>query len=471
MEKLTRLLKGVAFAGICLMTPSLTQGQTYPPVPISADSGQFGMGIQRTMTLLASSTPAHRNTVRVLFYGQSITEQDWSRQVADWLRHKYPNANLVIENRAIGGHSSQLLWRTAEADLYPFQPDLLIFHVYGSHIDYEKLIRRVLQRTTAEVLLQTDHITKPEELVDPASLPAPTMKDWSAWWNTFFLPDLVKRLGHIELLDQRVLWRQYLNQNHLAPTQLLKDGVHLNDWGCFVMSQLVEQHLVYHAGAPKDWAALVKDEKPRWQGDRLEMDFTGNRVDLVPLEADAGTKVRVLIDGKPTSAIPQLYGVTRVSPWPGTSWPLILRTEAKTPLQLEDWTVNFHNASEDGKSFTFEVVGSRTGPDGGGRNDAPFVSNSGRVAIEPDDWNLAYCKAVFKSAIPADLKATWTVVPHFADEPTMPAAGDPSVEALVTVAQGLSNGLHHLVLEREPGTSTRLKAIRIYHPPLAADGP
>ncbi len=210
------------------------------------------MGIQRTMTLLATSTPAHRNTVRVLFYGQSITEQSWSRQVAGWLRHKYPHAKLVIENRAIGGHSSQLLWRTAEADLYPFQPDLLIFHVYGSHLDYEKIIRRVLQRTTAEVLLQSDHITKPEELADPATQPAPTMKDWSAWWNVVFLPDLVKRLGHIELLDQRVLWRQYLNQNHLAPGQLLKDGVHLNLWGCFVMAQLVEQHLVYHPNAPED---------------------------------------------------------------------------------------------------------------------------------------------------------------------------------------------------------------------------
>ena len=376
----------------------------------------------------------------------------------------------MIENRAIGGHSSQLLWRTAEADLYPFQPDLLIFHVYGSHIDYEKIIRRVLQRTTAEVLLQTDHITKPEELVDPATQPAPTMKDWSAWWNVFFLPDLVKRLVHVELLDQRTLWRQYLNENHLAPTQLLKDGVHLNDWGCYVMAQLVEQHLVYHPEAAKTWSSRVTDLKPQWKGDRLEMEFTGNRVDLLPLATDTGRKVRVLIDGKSPSAIPELYGVTRVSPWPATSWPLILRTTAQKPLQLEDWTVSFHNASEDGKSFAFDVVGSKTGPDGGGRNDVPFVSNSGRVAIEPDDWNLAYCKAVFKSAIPPDLKATWSVVPHFEDEPTFPTAGDPSLEPVVTVAQGLTNGPHRLVLEREPGASAQLKAIRVYRPALASDG-
>ena len=448
----------------------MPQTQSYPPVPIAADRDRFGLGIQRTMTLLATSTPSHRNTVRVLFYGQSITEQKWSNQVADWLRAKYPNANLIIENRAIGGHSSQLLWRTAEADLYPFQPDLLIFHVYGSHLDYEKIIRNVLQRTTAEVLLQSDHITKPEELIDPATLPAPTMKDWGAWWNQFFLPDLTKRLQHVELLNQRVLWRQYLNENHLAPGQLLKDGVHLNDWGCYVMSQLVEQHLVYHPDAPKTWEAMVKDQKPHWNGNRLEMDFTGNRIDLVPVAADAGKKVRVLIDGVAPSAHPELYGVTRVSPWPNTSWPLILRTTAKQPLQLEDWTVSFHNASEDGKTFTFDVVGSKTGADGAGRSDAPFVSTSGRVSIEPEDWNLAYCKAVFKSAISPDLKASWTVVPHFIDEPEFPVVSDPTIEPAVTVAEGLSNGIHHLVLEAELGTKPKLKAIRIYCPPMATSG-
>src|SRR4051794_8807837 len=49
----------------------------YPPVPPPADAPKLGVGIQRTMTKLATSTPEHRNTVKVLFYGQSITEQTW----------------------------------------------------------------------------------------------------------------------------------------------------------------------------------------------------------------------------------------------------------------------------------------------------------------------------------------------------------------------------------------------------------
>ena len=84
------------------------------------------------MRLLATSTPQKRNTVRILFYGQSITEQRWWQAVADDLRTRFPHANLVIENRALGGFASQMLVKTAETDLYPFYPDLLIFQVYGA---------------------------------------------------------------------------------------------------------------------------------------------------------------------------------------------------------------------------------------------------------------------------------------------------------------------------------------------------
>lgn len=49
----------------------------YPPPKSIGNSSFFGRNIQRTMRLLAESTPEHRNTVRVLFYGQSITDQAW----------------------------------------------------------------------------------------------------------------------------------------------------------------------------------------------------------------------------------------------------------------------------------------------------------------------------------------------------------------------------------------------------------
>ena len=76
------------------------------------------------MRVLVESTSKKPNTVRVLFYGQSITEQKWAKLVEDDLRRRFPHANLVVENRALGGYATQLLVKTAETDLYPFQPDL-----------------------------------------------------------------------------------------------------------------------------------------------------------------------------------------------------------------------------------------------------------------------------------------------------------------------------------------------------------
>jgi hypothetical protein len=130
------------------------------------------------MGLLASSTPLRRNRVRILFYGQSITEQDWWKSVANDLRRRFPDADLEIRNRAIGGFASQLLKRPAEHDVFPFYPDLVIFHVYGAHTDYEEIIRGIRSRTTAEVLMQRDHVTRwpaPPEQLSPD-------KDKGAWW-------------------------------------------------------------------------------------------------------------------------------------------------------------------------------------------------------------------------------------------------------------------------------------------------
>jgi len=63
-----------------------------PPPPDNLE--QLGANIQRTMTLLATSTPEKRNHVRILFYGQSVTANPWSKAVGDDLRKAYPNADL-----------------------------------------------------------------------------------------------------------------------------------------------------------------------------------------------------------------------------------------------------------------------------------------------------------------------------------------------------------------------------------------
>lgn len=232
---------------------------SFPPPRSLGSNPTGGRHMQRAMHLMATSTAQQPNTVRILFYGQSITEQAWWTDVADDLRRRFPHARLVIENRAIGGHAAQLLVKTAEADLYPFYPDLVIFHVYGDHRDYESIIRRIRERTTADVALQTDHLGANDSLneeTDPARL---TPANWAPWMNYVFLPGIARRY-QVELVDQRNAWKQYLRDYGLAPQALLRDGVHLNAQGEYLMAEIVKAALRYDpAVSSADWKDRVRD--------------------------------------------------------------------------------------------------------------------------------------------------------------------------------------------------------------------
>lgn len=430
------------------------------------DPAQLGRGLQRTMTLLSTSTPEQRNTVRILFYGQSITEQSWWKEVAADLRTRFPHADLVIENRALGGFSSQRLVKTAETDLYPFRPDLLIFHVYGAHDDYERIIQRTRERTTAEILIQTDHVNARadwrNEVTDPAKA---TPKNWDSFMNYRHLPAVIARYG-CGFVDQRNLWKRHLLDRSLEATNLLRDGVHLNDEGCRVMAAFAKAALVKRAEPAPDPVncgyvkTLEVGQDVQWQDGRLKLEFDGNRVDLIAEQA-AGQPVRVLIDGKKPSAHPGLYVFTRALSKPGGKWPVLANLSSETPLQLETWTMDVHRDPADEKVFAFSLHGSKTGPDGEGRSDARFVSKSGRIVIDPEDWDVGYALALAGvKPVPERFTVQWKVVAQFTDE-WQPESPAPGIENTCTVAHGLSDAPHTLELT---GIDQAVTRIRIYSP-------
>lgn len=462
-------LRILAMAAAAVFAPlAFLHAADYPPVKSLGPVETYGRNIQRTMSLLAASTPQKRNAVRVLFYGQSITEQNWTKLVADDLRRRFPHANLIVENRAIGGFSSQLLVKTAETDLYSFAPDLLIFHVYGSHLEYENIIRRVRERTTAEILMQTDHMARSESLDEPTDPARLSPQQWSAWMNYVFLPNTAKRYGS-ELVDQRNLWKQYLRDHNLQPGDLLRDGVHLNDHGCWLMAEIVKSYLRYDPKLPKgDETGLVRTYEVgkdiQLRDGKLALEFEGNRVEAI-LSGTAGPACEVRIDGRRPSEFPELYGLTRTTPYPGSKWPCILKIGREKPLVLEQWTLTITEITPDLKQFRFKLEGSKTGPDGQGESGKRFVSNSGRVVIEPDDWNFEYALRVFKKPISAGFAIRWQVVPQFVDEFAAQQAKDSSAESSVVLANGLPNAKHALEISGSPGT---VAAIRVYRPMLQA---
>jgi hypothetical protein len=446
-----------------------------PAFPVPAEdpnASRFGAGIQRTMTLLATSTPERRNAVRILFYGQSLSKQEWTRQVADDLSARFPYADITFSNRAIGGYASNLLKRTLPHDVFAFYPDLIIFHDFGGEPDYEHIIDEIRRHTTAEILIQNDR-------PDAATVePAPTdpqqlhVYQWTRQHNATWLPDLADRYG-CEIADVRGPYLEYLNAYGLKPADLLSDGTHFNFQGDYLVAVLTGRHLRYDPALPrKPWANLVRTYEigrdVHWVNGKLELEFEGNRVDAIAGWADPchGAEAEVRIDGQRPADRPELYHITRPSNTFSVDWPAVNRIGAERPLLVENWTLRVLEVNADESRLRFEVIGSATGPDGGGVSPERFVSKSGRVVIEPEDWTFARSFELRHQSTPPGFEVTWSVLPMFANVYREQPLEDRTREQATTLALGLANAKHQLELIARGPLPPMIRAIRVYRPPI-----
>ncbi len=447
----------------------------FPKPEPSSEQSTFGAKIQRTMTLLATSTAQKSNHVRILFYGQSVTRNPWWKDVADDLRKRFPHANLEIENRAIGGYGGPVLINTAEFDLYPFYPDLVIFHVWAGVESghQEKIIRRIRERTTAEILLWTSNLRWPKSVPpngDPQH-PAVLAKDA----EDQAISALYKRLGkelNCEVADVRNGMQTYLKKNKLVVKDTLRDTVHPNELGNFLIAELVKPHLRYDPSFPNDqWKNLVTDiplNDPRIKHQHdgsLTLAFNGNRIDVIAASTTPA-KATVLLDGIAPSKFPELYYHTRPSPTPAAGRPAFNRLDHQSPLQVESWTARIIECDLEKDILRYEVSGSKTGLDGQGDHKKRFVSNSGRVVIEPKMWMVNWSLRYGKKNLPEDYQVTWETRPLFTDTWQSPIETHPTNEFSTVLAQGMTNGEHTLTLTPLSKRQLPIRALRIYRPPL-----
>lgn len=439
------------------------------PATVQAPS-RYGKGIRRTLYLLATSTPKHRNTVRILFYGQSITKQQWWLEVTNNLRQRFPYANLIVENRAIGGFASPLLVRTAQHDLYPFYPDLMIFHVYGDEENYEAIIANTRRRTTAEIALASDHIDWLPTGVEGED--SEQLKRYR-WHNRHiqWLSTLAQKYG-CELIDVRTAWEQYLKLHNLQPQALLEDDIHLNQQGNHLMASLITTHLLQssipQAKALDNRVTEYQNSALHGQDGKLSLEFVGNRVELIA-PSNTGSHLapaQILIDGQPPSHFSDLYTITRPSDAPGVDWPGIIQIESVSPLIKEDWTLLITQVNSQVNQFSFDLYGSQTGFDGSGNSQQKFVSNSGRILIEPQNWWLGNAYQFTHQSIPIGFPIRWRVEPMFTDFYTPPAIQDTTREYTTVIAQNLPNSRHTLEITALTGSPVSIETIRVYHPSI-----
>ncbi len=454
------------------------------PAP-AVNEAFFGARLTRSATLLATSCKEHSYPVKVLIYGQSITgSRSFTEQISAYLKEKFPFADVTVENRSIGGFGGEQLIRTAVHDVYFACADLIIFHVYGgeAHGELEQLFTNIRRYTTADVILMNHHLDGSQKTFNPASYQ--------------YLHYIASKYN-LEQVDITTEWIRYLVDNNLNQKDLLRDGVHPNPNGNWLMAQLIGRHIRYNPLFPSSWLNMVQtcfaktaydvngikpltfSGKP-WKmingvptGDSekngLKLTFYGNRVDVIagqiPKPEKQGT-ARILIDGKPVENNKSLYTITRPGPGPKTWFPLIRRISYNRPLIPETWTLTVDKVNADSTVWNFSVKGSQTGLDGSGNSEEPFVSKSGRVVIDPSDYMFTPIRKTFKIAAQVGFETSWSVVPLFQSTYTSPETTDKTKVYKTTLVQGLDNGPHTLELIPVGDGPVPVEAFEIHRPPM-----
>lgn len=433
------------------------------PLPELPDTTLYGQYTSRTLQLLQSSTAEKPNTVKILVYGQSISEQDWWKQVKENIQTRFPHARLMMENKSIGGFASSLLCKTVEMDVSAFYPDMVLLHIYGSNQLYDSVLYTIRSRTAAEVAIQTDHYTGESQ--------------WSDTMSYTFLPQMAGKYK-CDLINIRDPWKKYLSVHHLEPRDLLKDDVHLNKYGEFVMAELIKPLFHYKSKYKSDpfglCTTLVAGKDFKIRKGKLELPFSGNRVDVVFRQNSTAVKAKVLLDNRLPSSFPGTWFMTRPYASNGKGWPwalpAMIHVDHTEPWVSEEWTCRFTEATVPFEDFSFEISGSVTGTDGSGKGSEDFTSPSKRVIIRKGDadnggdWHLNRSNKVMKTIVnPGDEVKwkTWSISCDTLQPGYLLEAGE---KAFITLFQGVPNIGHTLRLISEAHYSLPIKEIKVYRP-------
>lgn len=459
-----------------------------PVVPSESNAFLFGARIQRTMTLLATSNASQRNPVKILCYGQSVVAQRYvSNAIEKALKQRYPYADITVENRAIGGYTAPVLVRTAVHDLYPFYPDLVVFHVYGGHDtgELERIVYNIRRYTTAEILMWTHHFSN---FGENGMGHYQTESDGSDFRR------YLAQKYNCELVELREVWERYLKINHLSKQELLVDGIHLNSKGGALQGELVLRHFRYNTLFPSEWMNTVRTYEARrpleersdeitftgtpWRrrgpgvasdcpDSVLRLPFHGNRVDVIA--STAGGKLgtaKVLIDGRPPSSFAAAYAITRSNKNPLSGRPLLNRIELGDQPVAEAWTLKIRDLTPDGRRFRYMLEGSVTGEDGEGTHEKPFVSKSGRIRFNPSEFTFAGAVSQCKKPFTNEIDVVFQTYLMGTDVWIPVTNGVPGAVNQTTLIQGIGNEPHLLEIVPNGDGAVPVFEIVVHRPPL-----
>jgi hypothetical protein len=332
------------------------------------------------------------------------------------------------------------------------QPDLVLINTIGKIDDLEKLLILLRTRTTADIIIPSIHWRergKPnweEDLETAPDQDVPALRKLCAKYG-------------VEFVELRREWGRYLKQNSLPIEALLGDAVHQSPYGAWMVNRMIADHI-----RPRETYAYLPEERenhlkpPAPEKGRIQVEFTGNRIDLVGRGGQG--KVRVFIDGKPATEA-DAFLMTYIQPAKANF------TERRSPARDQSphgvklgknvapqtWTITVLD-----EKGNFELTGSVTGKDGRGNAFQPFESDSGQILMPPDEWRRAERNK-------AGDRFTWEVTRAAVGEVDFSKYPAESMFQ-VRLAQNLTNEKHTLQLRPLTDHHVEIEEFVVFTPPL-----
>ena len=194
---------------------------------------------QKPVTIVAfgsSSTYGHGATSPVFSYPYRLTDQ---------LRRKFPHSDITMLNRGVGGEDTPQMMNRLQNAVIDAKPDMVIWQLGTNTVvrgDESEMIRTEalvndgidrLKLTGADVVL-----------IDPQYVPATAEKAE----RTGKMVDLLRRVAEIKKVARfprfEVMRNWHDEQKLPFDDFVIKDGLHMNDWGYACFAQLLGDTII-----------------------------------------------------------------------------------------------------------------------------------------------------------------------------------------------------------------------------------
>lgn len=366
---------------------------------------------------------------------------------------RFPNAP-PIEYRKMVGNSCpwQYLRGWVRHLVIPDQPDLVLIYTIGKPEDLDKLIVELRTHTTADIIVPSIHWRE---------------RDQHLWGKSENAADQdvgrvreICRKHHVEFIENRRDWAEYLKANKLPISALLKDAVHQSDYGAQIINANILAHLRRPAQVSYDPASRERRIPPvRGDDESIKVTFTGNRIDLIGRKSPTGGTFRVLLDGKPAGQT-DAFVLSYIQPDAKNAREgkgAVPRDQAPHGVTLgsrivpQVWTIVMTSDTGD-----YTLHGSVTGADGTGNAFQLFTSTSGQIIVEPELWRRAERNRTGD-------RFTFEVRRAAVSEVAFHGPADQRFR--LRVAQALPTGEHTLVLAPTGEGEATIEAFEVFQPP------